>query len=158
MNTIQALTIVGDFTPYLQFSIDGEFLDDLLDRKFPEEKLAGLYPTLNYNLINENERNVVWNRIIPENDKSAICPILMCEDDCDFFCIIIVVEIEMNGNTVEWKRFGIDLSEPEPATNAGSKVTWFDGSPSFKFQYGEYQSAISAFKREFDAYRKVVRQ
>lgn len=154
MNTIQALTVVGDFTPYLQFSIDGKFLDQILDSYYPDEKLSGLYPTLNYNLKDDQERKVVWQRIVPDKDKSAICPILMCEDDCDFYCIIIVVEIEINERTVKWKRFGIDLSEPAPASNSGSNVQWFDESPSFVFQSGEYQSAISAFKRELDAYLK----
>lgn len=151
MNRISTIQISGDFEPYLQFAVDGKALDVLLEATCPGNEILNLLPTLDSSLETKEARNIVWNRILPSND-SLVCPILMCEDDRDFFCILIVVEIEVKGDVVLWKRIGLDRSSPNTLADVGTTIEWFDNSPSFEFDKGEYEKMIDSFRTQYEKF------
>ncbi|TGK24321.1 hypothetical protein EHQ05_15445 [Leptospira yasudae] len=135
---------------HLDIRIDGEILTSYVDRKFSDRDLAGLVPTLLNWLSDEEERKIVWERILPNVGKSSVAPLLMCPDDCDFFCTLIVVEIERTQEFVLWKRFGRDDSEftVSNLSNIGSKVRWFSDPEEYRFPIRDYAEFLNRFKRE----------
>ncbi|TGM95721.1 hypothetical protein [Leptospira yasudae] len=123
---------------------------NFLNRKYSNRDLVALVPTLLDWLSDEEERKIVWERILPNVGKSTVAPILMCPDDCDFFCILIVVEIERTEEFVFWKRFGRDDSEitVSSLSNIGSKVRWFSDPEEHRFPIRDYTEFLNRFKRE----------
>lgn len=152
MNTIFTYQISSDLDDYFQFHIDAIRLDEILENLCGND-ILGLYPTLSYWLDGEEEKRVVWSRILPKSNVS-VCPILMCPDDCDLFCVLVSVEIEIKDEKVLWKRFGLDKSYPVPAENAGTDVEWFKHSPSFVFDKDQYIKSINQFIVQFSEDRK----
>jgi len=156
MNKIRAIFDNSDYEIYdefLNFQIDGYWLDEKLDEHYPGNMYKGLVPTLLFCLEDQNERDLVWKRIYPGQFNKEVCPILMCPDDCDFSCTIIVAEIENCGNTIRWHRLGIDESKiykpdykPE---KIGTAVTWFEKISSFKFYKKEYKQMIKDFEKQY---------
>jgi hypothetical protein len=131
------------YTGFLNFQIDGEWLDRLLHNSAPELQIEGLIPTL-LGLFDSKEHEIVWDRII----QSSVCPILMCPDDCDFWCSLVVVDIHVTDNTVKWERLGIDQSELNQASDIGSEVEWLS-APSFEFPIDQYLNVISEFEIKY---------
>ncbi|MEZ5044997.1 MAG: hypothetical protein R2828_34185 [Saprospiraceae bacterium] len=151
MNSIKAKVdksnyeIYGDF---LNIEIDGYWLDEKLDEFYPNNMYKGLIPTLLFAMEIEQEKEVVWKRILPKNNSKETCPILMCPDDCDFSCTIIVAEIESNNRMVKWNKVGIDKTKELDANKVGSKVEWFDKMKPLQFDKTEYEAMIEKFKNQ----------
>ncbi|MBM9500259.1 hypothetical protein JWG44_08355 [Leptospira sp. 201903071] len=135
---------------HLDIRIDGEILASLLNRKFPKLQLDGLVPTLSNWLSDEEERKIVWQRILPSVGESVVAPILMCPDDCDFFCTLILAEIERRDDLIFWKRFGLDESDFDISclSHIGSKVNWFTGLEEYRFPIKDYVSFLNRFEQE----------
>lgn len=86
MNKIEGKWDKSDYEGYYDFInyyIDNYWLDEKLDELYPNNMYKGLIPTLVPWLDRKDEKNVVWNRILPDINWTTICPILMCPDDCD---------------------------------------------------------------------------
>lgn len=97
MNKIEGIQDKSDYEAYwdfINYRIDGYWLDEKLDELYPNNMYDGLIPTLVYWMELEDEKAVVWNRILPNENETSICPILMCPDDNDFSCALIVAEIK----------------------------------------------------------------
>ena len=97
MNRIQAIRGKSEYSlsDHLMIAVDGRPLDQHINVFDIEGRHGynGLVPTLLDWLESEQERAVVWTRILPEIGATTICPVLMCPDDCDFSCTIVVAEI-----------------------------------------------------------------
>lgn len=65
---------------------------------------------------------MAWRRILPGENQTTICPILVCPDDNDFSCTLIVAEIRNCGNTIQWKRVGLDQAKEWGTENVGASV------------------------------------
>lgn len=165
MNTIAALLDRDDYgteQQFLNFCIDGQWLDEKLDELYPGNNYKGLIPTLDFALATEAERKTVWGRIAPDKGKTTVCPLLMCPDDVDFTCTLVVAEIQYVGEIISWQRLGLDHSKLwEPATDGatgewvwkpqavGTTVEWFSDSLVLEFDRAAYFQMLDDFNRQF---------
>lgn len=152
MNSIKARLDNSDYEIYndiLNFRIDGFWLDEKLEKCYPGQMYKGLISTLLFVLDNEDEREVVWSRIMPKENTKTICPILMCPDDCDFFCTLIVVEIEVSSGKVRWNKIGVDQTKVFDPEKIGSEVIWLEKIKPFEFIKTEYIEMVNEFRTQF---------
>ena len=150
MNKIVGLEDQSDYEDYwdfINYYIDGYWLDEKLDELYPGNMYKGLIPTLVYWMEREDEKEVVWNRILPNENETSICPILMCPDDNDFSCTVLVAEIRNCGNIIQWKQIGLDKTEAWEAEKVGSNVEWFDQLSELNFSKDDYLKMIEKFKQ-----------
>jgi hypothetical protein len=135
---------------HLIITVDGRPLDHFIS-DFDDNgrhRYGGLVPTLLDWLENEDERKLVWTRILPTIGQTTIGPILMCPDDCNFLCTTVVAEIERTGKTIESKRIGTNVSPTNKSVDRmGQEVNWFPGL-QFSFDLNDYLGFIERFKRE----------
>ena len=153
MNRIRSKQDKSDYEVYCDFmniEIDGEWLDEVLDELYPNNMYKGLIPTLVFAMEIDQEKDVVWNRILPSINHKVVCPILMCPDDCDFSCTLIVAEVEQTNDSVLWSRIGLDQTTEYNPQKIGSEVEWFDKLPSYKFAKTDYNLMIKNFKMQFE--------
>ena len=135
----------GDEYEFLNFQIDGFWLDEKLDEIYPGKNYKGLVPTLKEMII-PREQELIWERILPAEGEKTICPILMCPDDCDFSCTILVAEIENWGDTILWNRIGLNIPISSTPDTVGIKVDWFQKIGGLEFERKEYDEMLEAFK------------
>ncbi|NBA88302.1 hypothetical protein GVN16_21195 [Emticicia sp. CRIBPO] len=150
MNKIEGIQDKSDYEDYrdfINYLIDGYWLDEKLDELYPNNMYKGLIPTLVYWMEREDEKEVVWKRILPEENETTICPILMCPDDNDFSCTLIVAEIRNCGNLIQWKKMGIDKTKEWDAEKVGSTVEWLDKFNELNFYKQDYLTMLEIFKR-----------
>jgi hypothetical protein len=148
MNKIAGILDNSDYEGYgdfINYCIDGYWLDEKLDELYPDHMFKGLIPTLVDKMENEAEKAIVWKRILPGEDETAICPILMCPDDNDFSCTLIVAEIRLSGDLVIWERIGIDKTMDMDAEKVGSVVEWLDKFGKLVFLRQDYLSMLENF-------------
>ncbi|RYY37310.1 MAG: hypothetical protein EOP46_03175 [Sphingobacteriaceae bacterium] len=153
MNEIATQIDKSDYEGYYDFlniKIDGEFLDELLELKYPGEMYKGTIPTLLFAMEIDAESKIVWNRILPALNSKSICPILMCPDDLDFSCTIVVAEIECLEDIVRWNKMGLDITKDWQAESICSEVKWFDKLPPCEFSKIDYLAMIKAFELQFE--------
>jgi len=149
MNKIEGLLDKSDYEGYwdfINYCIDGYWLDEKIDELYPDNMYKGLIPTLVYWMEIEAEKTVVWKRILPEENQTAICPILMCPDDNDFSCTLIVAEIKNCGHVIQWKRLGIDQTKEWEADKVGTSVEWFDKMEELNFYREDYLLMLHYFE------------
>lgn len=153
MNLIKGILDKSDYEIYddfLNFQVDGYWLDEKLEELYPGNMFKGTVPTLLFWMEIEKEREVVWNRILPEYGQITIYPILMCPDDSDFSCTLIDAEIENTGGTIKWNKIGIDRTEEFEPEKIGSTVEWFDKIEPLEFELIEYEQMLDEFKKHFE--------
>jgi len=132
---------------HLTINIDGKLLDEILEENSPNSRYLGLVPTLLDWLEDEEEKNIVWSRIIPNINETTIAPILMCPDDLDFYCTIIVAHIKSSEDKIIWEKIGIDITDDEDYPNSlGKTVKWFEEIGPFSFNRDEYIKFVNKFK------------
>jgi len=157
MNTIKGLLDKSDYEIYddfLNFQVDGYWLDEKLDEIYPRKSIKGTVPTLLFLMAVDKESEIVWNRILPNQGEKTICPILMCPDDADFSCTLIVAEIENTGKTIIWNKLGMDNTDEVEPEKIGSTVDWLDKVDSLEFNISEYKNMLNRFKEHFE-YKKL---
>ncbi|HEX8017438.1 MAG TPA: hypothetical protein VF465_19575 [Flavobacterium sp.] len=151
MNKIEARQDKSDYEDYwdfINFRIDDNWLDEKLDEIYPNEMFKGLIPTLVYWMGREDEKAVVWKRILPNENETTICPILMCPDDNDFSCTLIVAEIRNCGDLIQWKRVGIDKTKEWEAEKVGSTIVWFNKLKELNFSKQDYLTMLEVFRKQ----------
>ncbi len=131
---------------YINIRIDNVWLDEKLDELYPDNMYRGLIPTLVEWMDREDEKAVVWRRILPSKYETTICPVLMCPDENDFSCTLIVAEITNLGTHVRWSKLGVDLSNEWEAEKVGSKVEWFENVKEMNFEISDYIKMLDNFK------------
>lgn len=149
MNKIEGLLDKSDYEghwDFINYCIDGYWLDEKIDELYPENMYKGLIPTLVYWMEIETEKAVVWKRILPGENQTTICPILMCPDDNDFSCTLIVAEIKNCGNVIKWKRLGIDQTKEWEADKVGTSVEWFSKLEELNFHRDDYLLMLQCFE------------
>lgn len=150
MNKIEGILDKSDYEGYwdfINYRVDGYWLDEKLEELYPGQMYRGLIPTLVFWMEREDEKAVVWKRILPDGEETAICPILMCPDDNDFSCTLIVAEVSNGGDVVRWKRLGLDMTRAWEAEKVGSTVEWFDKIPELVFSKQDYLTMLEAFRQ-----------
>ena len=150
MNKIEGIQDKSDYEGYkdfINYRIDGYWLDEKLDEIYPDNMFKGLIPTLVNWMERDDEKAVVWKRILPNENETTICPILMCPDDNDFSCTLIVAEILNNGGLIHWKQIGIDRTMDWEAEKVGSKVDWLNKFSEFIFSKQDYLTMLDSFKQ-----------
>lgn len=153
MNIIKGLLDKSDYKisdDFLNFNIDGYWLDERLDDLYPNNMYKGTVPTLLFSMEIEKERQIVWSRILPNTGQRTICPILMCPDDCDFSCTLILAEIENTFSTIKWNKIGLDKTKDLDPEKVGSIVEWFDKIKPLEFNYNDYVDMIDEFKKQYE--------
>lgn len=78
MNKIEGIIDQSDYEGYwdfINFKIDGYWLDEKLDEVYPNKMYKGLIPTLVYWMEREDEKAVVWKRILPDENETTIFPV-----------------------------------------------------------------------------------
>jgi hypothetical protein len=153
MNSIKSILDKSDFEIYddfLNFQVDGYWLDEKLEELYPGNMYKGTIPTLLFAMEMEKERKIVWNRILPEVGGKTICPILMCPDDCDFSCTLIDVEVENTGTTIKWNKIGIDRTKEFEPEVIGFTVEWLDKVEPLEFKIEDYRNMLDEFKKHFE--------
>lgn len=148
MNKIEGILDASDYEywDYINFKIDGYWLDEKLEELYPNNMYKGLIPTLVEWMESEEEKKIVWERIFPKEGSVSICPILMCPDDNDFSCTVIVAEIINKGGIISWLRIGIDKTKEWNAEKVGSDVEWFDKIDKLNFNISDYTIMLQNFK------------
>jgi hypothetical protein len=128
--------------------VNGEPLDELLDRLAPNRDLVGLVSTLLAGM-DPAEAAIAHRRFNLAPGESAIAPVLMCPDDADFSCTLVVVDAIGTDEHVIWRRIGLDISEwnPRAELRLGQTVEWFTDCGPFAFRRDELLAAISVFQR-----------
>ncbi len=150
MNKIEGILDKSDYEDYwdfINYHIDGYWLDEKLDELYPEQSYKGLIPTLVYWMDRNDEKEVVWKRILPDENETSVCPILMCPDDNDFSCTLIVAEIRNCGDIIQWKQLGSDKTSEWEAEKVGSTVEWFDQIQELNFSKEDYLAMLEIFKQ-----------
>ncbi|AEM70300.1 hypothetical protein Murru_1257 [Allomuricauda ruestringensis DSM 13258] len=153
MNSIKGIIDKSDYEIYddfLNFQIDGYWLDEKLEKLYPGNMYKGTIPTLLFGMEIKKESEIVWNRILPDVGRKTICPILMCPDDCNFSCMLVDAEIENAGTTIKWNRLGIDRTKEDEPDKIGSTVVWLNKVEPFEFKVREYLDMLKAFKKHFE--------
>jgi hypothetical protein len=154
MNKIEIKKNKSDYAiydiPFNDIMIDGVFLDKLLDDIFPGKNIKELVPPFSGWLINKNDEEILWKRIIPKNNEPTILPILICPDDQDYSCSTLVAKVKKENNSIYWQKFGFDKSSAEfnKPENIGLKVEWFEDKITFEFNYNEYSDVFKFLKSE----------
>ena len=153
MNKIEATWDKSDYEIYddfLNIKVDGTFIDELVDNSYPGNDYKGTVPTLLFWMEWENERQIVWDRILPKNNETTVCPILMCPDDCDFSCTIIVVRITRTNDQVIWEQLGSNLAKTTFQTPelVGTEVKWFEKIEPMTFELSDYEQVVSRFREQ----------
>lgn len=149
MNKIEGILDKSDYEDnwdFINYRIDNYWLDEKLDELYPDSMYKGLIPTLVYWMEREDEKAVVWNRILPNENETTICPILMCPDDNDFSCTLIVAEIRNCGDLIQWKQIGIDKTNEGDAEKVGSTVKWLDKFNELNFSKQDYLIMLETFR------------
>ncbi len=149
MNKIESILDKSDYEIYddfLNFRIDNIWLDEHLERLYPNEGYKGLIPTLLPYLDSKEEQNLVWNRILPKEKEPSICPILMCPDDCDFTCTLVVAEIINHGTHIQWRKIGLDRTNTWETEKVGSEVQWLEKVSTMNFDMDDYLLMLVLFK------------
>ncbi len=129
--------------PYLDIEIDGVFLDEFLDQRYPEKEIIGLVPPFSGWLLDRKDEVILWDRILPSIGEIAILPLLICPDDQDYDCLTVVTKVCRNEDTVIWENFGFDNSyECMKPELIGTNVDWFQKKKRILFPLDEYKRAI----------------
>ncbi len=84
INKISTKTYLNTFSDkkFYVIEVDGKSLEDVIMKNRPNIK-RGIVPTLLNWLSNNEERKVVWDRVIPSIGEKSKLPILMCSEDID---------------------------------------------------------------------------
>lgn len=117
--------------PHLVILLDGEPLDILIARTMKDDWYEGLVPTLDDCLLRREDRQLVWDRILPA--ERAIVPILVCSDDLDFSCTVVSVDVVIDRDTVRWERIGV--GDP----TAPTAIKWWPEVIPFCFTRQNYE-------------------
>ena len=150
-NRISTKTYLNTFSGknFYIIEIDGKSLEDIILEKYPEIT-QGIVPTLLNWLEDEEERKVVWNRVLPDKLEKSNLPILMCSEDIDLWCTLIMVEVETDENHVYWNRFGLEVSDAQNPNEIGKSINWFSGIPKMVFDKNEYECVLEEFRSRLD--------
>ena len=123
----------------LVIAIDEIPLDQILSRFSPE--LDGLFPAFYDDLMSEDERRIVWERIIPAPGEQTRAPVLICPDDGDLSCCVVIAEIVGERDTIRWLRLGTDATE-DRRSHLGDTVSWISDVGPFAFCRNDYEDFV----------------
>jgi hypothetical protein len=137
---------------YLNFKIDGYWLDEKLISLFPNYYIPELLPSLLYKFDRPIDAEIVQENILPKDNETTICPIYTCEQGCGVTCHNVVAEIENDGYNILWKRFGVLIAESVDyykikETYPNAEFLWFeDKTLSYCFKKKDYIEMLETFR------------
>ena len=147
MNTIKALKYIATENQYelqdveiLNYNIDGVWLDEALEQKYPNQRINELIPSLLYRFDDKKIVEYISENIFPKPNHTTICPILTCNQGCGLECTKVVAEIENKGDKIIWKRLGSYVIDSDGTTQ------WLDSFSNLEFSIEEYKSLLEDFE------------
>lgn len=133
---------------HLAITVDDETLDVMLDEFYPEDNFLGLIPTLLPIIDDEEQAQLVWDRIQPTGTKPKMVPMLMCPEDLDLTCTTLIVKVIPQGDYIIWEKFGMDITDDDKFPQSiGNKVEWLTKIKPVYFKRGEYMACIAEFEK-----------
>src|SRR5690554_1410423 len=158
MNKIQCLTDKSDYEIYpdfLNFRIDDYWLDEKLEELYPKSNYRGLVPTLDFYLQREKEKQVVWQRILPDEKQTTICPILMCPDDNPS----LYIAFQKVDNSDDEITIGVGKKVVDILKKNDFEVEW-DGTANSKIliPHFKWQLIYNENNRDLSDYKEVVKR
>lgn len=128
--------------------IDGERLDQLLAQASPEDDLEGLVPVLMPWIEDTAQQTLCWQRFLPSGPVRQRTPVLMCPEHRNLYCTTIIAEVKVEGDTVQWRRLGIDDTPEEDLPElVGQDVYWLRDIGPYEFSRVDYMRMMDAFRR-----------
>jgi hypothetical protein len=95
-------------------------------------------------LTDEHEQELADRRFAPgEDGTSTLVPLLVCSDDMDFDCTVLMAEQVIEGDTIQWKRFGWSASG---GLEVGVFTRWITGSEPVTFALNDFNNALEGLK------------
>jgi hypothetical protein len=147
VNIIKAIKYIGRKDQYelqdvaiLNYNIDGIWLDEALEQKYPNQRINELIPSLLYKFDDNEIVEYVSENIFPKPNHTTICPILTCNQGCGLKCTNVVAEIENKGDKIIWKRLGLC------AIGSDETTQWLDSFSKLEFTFEEYNNLREDFK------------
>jgi hypothetical protein len=148
VNIIKAIKYIGRKEQYelqdvaiLNYNIDGIWLDEALEQKYPNLGINQLIPSLLYKFDEEEVKEFISDNIFPKVNQTVNCPILTCNQGCGLSCTNVVAEIENRGDKIIWKRLGLrDMGLNKP-------IQWLDSFSYLEFNCEEYNNLLEDFER-----------
>lgn len=147
MNTIKALKYTArkeqyelQGTEFPNYQVDGFWLDEALDKHYPNQLINELVPSLLGKFNDKELKESVWGTIFPQPGQTAISPVLTCNQGCGLSCTHVVAEIENTGHSIIWKRLGLKpmgLDKP---------IQWLDAFANLEFPLEEYERMLKDFQ------------
>jgi hypothetical protein len=133
---------------HLAITVDDETLDVMLDEFYPEDNFLGLIPTLLPIIDDEEQTQLVWDRIQPTGTKPKMVPMLMCPEDLDLTCTTLIVKVIPHGDYIIWEKFGMDVTDDDNFPQSlGNKVEWLTKIKPVYFKRDEYMACIAEFEK-----------
>ncbi|MEG0184299.1 MAG: hypothetical protein RR704_12705 [Stenotrophomonas sp.] len=91
-------------------------------------------------LSNDDEDALANRRIIPAEDgTSTLVPLLVCSSDMDFDCAVLMAEQVVEGDTVQWRRFGLSVSG---GLEVGACTHWNAHAEPVSFALDDFGGAL----------------
>lgn len=131
--------------PHLNLWIEGEPLQEWLQRQVPDAGLESLVPAWLGWLTEVREQELVRERMSPRVGERQIVPILVCPDDLDLSCTLVVAEVTSTEEVVIWEWIGLDITNLMDAPLLGGTVNWFALAP-LHFPRAEYLTCVESFR------------
>lgn len=147
MNSIKALKYKArkeqyelQGTEFPNYQVDGFWLDEELEKKYPDQLINELIPSLLGKFDKNEVKDLVWSTIFPQPDQTTISPILTCNQGCGLSCTHVVAEIENTGQSIVWKKLGLKPMGLE------TSVQWLDAFTNLEFTHEDYQKMLHDFQ------------
>ena len=125
--------------PCAWLAIDGIPLERWLADHLQQPQVAQHALSLMW-LHREEEEAIAVRRLTPEEDgTSTLVPLLVCSSDMDLGCSVLVVEQLVEGDTVQWCRFGWSVSG---GVEVGISTRWIKDCGPVIFTLSEFNQAL----------------
>lgn len=115
--------------PQYIIEIDGEFLQDYLNRKTGGREFNGLLPPLG--MVDEYDQELAVRLVRGLNQWT---PVLICADDMDLSCSVVSAYVEEFPEGVAWTFFGWGVHGDKPIP-----------APGLLFERDEYARFVADF-------------
>ncbi|WP_369040476.1 hypothetical protein [Stenotrophomonas maltophilia] len=99
-------------------------------------------------LSDDGEDALANRRIMPAEDgTSTLVPLLVCSSDMDFDCAVLMAEQVVDGDTLQWRRFGLSVSG---GLEVGACTRWNTHVEPVSFALDDFKHALAEHKRLLD--------
>ncbi len=98
--------------------------------------------------MSDDEAALVRARILPPDGSLANAPVLICPDDLDLACTVVFAEVHRDGETVIWRRLGVERRAADNNNEIGKDMEWWPAPGPFAFPLADYVACLAAFEED----------